>query len=351
MSAGAALLSEFSTGAPQPCSGEIFWDYTGYYAFAAYCRSDSRCRKLSPQCHPGRSEAQIRGLGACPELVEGATGQGLSGRPWAPEQVRGGNDGYCQTSANERRLQVSPASRRRRRNIRTSGQAPIFLPIILFFSLTYRFLSLISAPVNARIAPGAHRRGWGCLGQPEESPCGEARPATGSGAAPPPPRFLSGPPPLKRGRNSAADARGFWQRDPKGFRCKTPSRHNGYPSPSSEGEVPERSGGDGGVSGRRGPNCCKRIVSAEFLQNGMAPTSDRAGSGKPANPLILRPILWKPTGNFRSIAQGLLSYIRSFRVTIGRARRVAAVPKSEALQGFAPSAARRGRAVPAIFFQ
>ena len=278
MSAGAALFSEFSTGAPQPCSGEIFWDYTGYYVFAAYCRSDSRCRKLSPQCHPGRSEAQIRGPGACPELVEGATGQGLSGRPWAPEQVRGGNDGYCQTSANERRLQVSPASRRRRRNIRHVRTGSNIFTHYFIFSLTYRFLSLISAPVNARIAPGAHRRGWGCLGQPEESPWGEARSAMGTGAAPPPFRFLSGPPPLKRGRNSAADARGLSQRNPKGFRCKTPSRHNGYPSPASAGEVPERSGGDGGVSGRRGPNCCKRIVSANLLQNGEHPL--QAGPGQ-----------------------------------------------------------------------
>ena len=31
----------------------------------------------------------------------------------------------------------------------------------------------------------------------------------------------------------------------------TASRHTKYPSPSSEGEVPERSGGDGGVLGRR----------------------------------------------------------------------------------------------------
>jgi len=191
----------------------------------------------------------------------------------------------------------------------------------------------------------------------------------------------------------------FSQRNPKGCLCKTPSRRNSYPSPSSEGEVPERSGGDGGVSGRRrsrlgatcvsrratptwppplqrgrnsgadvrgfsqrnpvenavlrqgrrGPNCCKRTVSAESLQNGMAPSPGRAGSGKPAKPLFFRPILWKPTGNFQAMIQGLLSCLGSFCVIIGRARRVAAVSKSEAAQGFARSAAGRGRAVPAIF--
>ena len=48
-------------------------------------------------CHPGRSEAEIRGLGACPEPVEGATGKGRAGRPWAPDQVRGGNGGCLST--------------------------------------------------------------------------------------------------------------------------------------------------------------------------------------------------------------------------------------------------------------
>ena len=58
------------------------------------------------------------------------------------------------------------------------------------------------------------RSGGGCLGLPAESPCGEARPALGTGDAPPPPRFLSGPPPLKRGRYGAADVRGVSQGHP-----------------------------------------------------------------------------------------------------------------------------------------
>ena len=273
MSAGAALFSEFSTGAPQPCSGDIFWDYTGYYAFAAYCRSDSRCRKLSPQCHPGRSEAQSRGPGACPELVEGATGQGLSGRPWAPEQVRGGNDGYCQTSANERRLQVSPASRRRRRNIRhVRTGSNIFTHYFIFFLDIKIFVSYFrpcQRPNCARSVAEGMGVSWAAGGVALRRSA--TRYGYGRRATP------TWPPPLKRGRNSAADARGFWQRNPKGFHCKTPSRHNGYPSPSSEGEVPERSGGDGGVSGRRGPNCCKRTVPAEFLQNRARPLQARPG--------------------------------------------------------------------------
>ena len=36
----------------------------------------------------------------------------------------------------------------------------------------------------------------------------------------------------------------------RGCLCKTPSRRKSYPSPASAGEVPERSGGDGGVSAR-----------------------------------------------------------------------------------------------------
>jgi len=48
---------------------------------------------------------------------------------------------------------------------------------------------------------------------------------------------------------------------PKGFLCETVSNRKSYPSPASAGEVPERSGGDGGVSARRRSRLAATCVS------------------------------------------------------------------------------------------
>ncbi len=92
----------------------------------------------------------------------------------------------------------------------------------------------------------------------------------------------------------------------------------------------------------------KRAVPAHFLQNGARAPS---GSGTPANSLFFRPIRRKRVADCRAKAQGLLSFRAGFCVTTGRARRAAAVPKSEAVQGVARSAARRGRPSRRIFYK
>jgi len=76
------------------------------------------------------------------------------------------------------------------------------------------------------------------------------------------------------------------------------------------------------------------------------------GSGKPANPLFFRPILWKRVADGRATIQGLLSFCAGFCGAIGKTLRTAAVPKSEAVQGIARSAARSaaGRGGPSRQF-
>ena len=72
----------------------------------------------------------------------------------------------------------------------------------------------------------------------------------GRGPRPASPPHHGLPPLFCRPVGGSADS-GILSRSPSGYLCETVSRRKGYPSPSSEGEVPERSGGDGGVLGRR----------------------------------------------------------------------------------------------------
>ena len=97
------------------------WHHPGLFFCAGPFNPGRRSARLrqSPRptlyCHPGRSAATIRGPGACPELVEGATGKRLSGRPFgsaqgrprAPDRVRGGNRGD-NSPASSRRAPDSP---------------------------------------------------------------------------------------------------------------------------------------------------------------------------------------------------------------------------------------------------
>jgi|GEM_PF-2119911 len=135
--------------------------------------------------------------------------------------------------------------------------------------------------------------------------CGVALRRRASRGTPPPPRFLSGPPPLKRGRYSAADARGFSQRNPRrgggaSFRKRRakaeeqPQSQRLAPLPLGEGQgegyrgegstaaefcsarLSQRKPPDGGATGLSGPK--KTSVSAGFQRS---PPPHRSADRRP----------------------------------------------------------------------
>ncbi len=152
------------------------------------------------------------------------------------------------------------------------------LPITSLFFLTYRFLSPILVPVNARNAPGAPR---GRLLHP--IPTADFLSAHGSAAV----------------RIAAT-----------------------------------------GIA-------AKRLFRQTTCKTGDAPS----GSAKPANSLFFPPNRRKRVAERRAKAQGIISFYAGFCVTIGKALRTAAVPKSQPVQGVARSAAAPRPAVPAFFFE
>ena len=169
----------------------------------------------------------------------------------------------------------------------------------------------------------------GEVGERSEPGGGGASPVPIAGRASPQGEFFGGPthphrpryarplPPLKRGKDISCGAkpfrrgilRGRWRRGAARSAVKKPFRQN-------------------------------------ILQNmGGAPS----GSGKPTNSLFFRPNRRKQVMNIHAKISGKTSFHAGFCVTIGKALRTAAVPKSEAGQGVARSAAAPRPAVPAIF--